>query len=391
MKKYSADIIYPVSHEPIKNGVIILDDDGRILGFDAKENQDPSSVKHFEGAMIPGFINTHCHLELSHMKGKVNTGTGLIPFITSVVTQREVAPEEIQEAIQNAEQEMLKNGIVAVGDISNTVDTFPTKEKSDLTFYTFVEMFDLFQEKDADSTFEKYYEVFNHLKLNEGSQKEIVPHAPYSVSRKLFKKIKEQTSVEGRTISIHNQETPPENQLFLEKTGGFKNWYESFGLSLDDFSATGQKSIHYALEYLHPNNRTLFVHNTLSTEDDIQTAQKWSPNTFWASCPNANLYIENRLPNYQAFLNQNARVTLGTDSLTSNWQLSILDEMKTISRFQSYVPFETLLEWATLNGAKALGFENELGSLEIGKKPGINILEHFSGQLKPETCVKRII
>lgn len=129
------------------------------------------------------------------------------------------------------------------------------------------------------------------------------------------------------------------------------------------------------MQHLNPAHRTLFVHNTLTTASDILSAQTWSPNTYWATCPNANLYIENRLPNYRAFLDTNARMTIGTNSLTSNWQLSVLEEMKTIARYQSYVPFSALLRWATLNGAQALGFDDTLGSLEVGKTPGVLLVE----------------
>ena len=134
------------------------------------------------------------------------------------------------------------------------------------------------------------------------------------------------------------------------------------------------------------------MHNTLTSKADIVAAQKWSQRVYWATCPNANLYIENRLPNYQYFLDENARVTIGTDSLTSNWQLSVLEEMKTIARYQSYVPFATMLEWATLNGAKALGFDATLGSIDVGKTPGLNVLNtNIHGDLKAHTRVKRLI
>ena len=132
---------------------------------------------------------------------------------------------------------------------------------------------------------------------------------------------------------------------------------------------------------MNPSVRTLFVHNTLTSKADIEAAHQWSPNVYWATCPNANLYIENRLPNYQNFLDTNARMTIGTDSLTSNWQLSIIEEMKTIQRFQSYVPLDTLLKWATLNGAEALGFADTLGSLEVGKTPSLVLLTIENGKI----------
>jgi cytosine/adenosine deaminase-related metal-dependent hydrolase len=143
---------------------------------------------------------------------------------------------------------------------------------------------------------------------------------------------------------------------------------------------------------LNPANRTLFVHNTLTSRADIAAAQAWSPHVFWATCPNANLYIENRLPNYAAFLDAGARVTIGTDSLTSNWQLSILEEMKTIARYQRFVPFEALLRWATLHGAQALGFDDTLGSLEVGKTPGILVIQGVAPDWKlgAEATVRRV-
>ncbi len=393
MRKFTAPKIHPVSSAPLENAVLITDDAGKILAIEALELHDPASVQQLEGHLIPGFINTHCHLELSHMKGKVDTGTGLIPFITGVVTHRNASAELIAEAIQRGEAEMLEGGIVALGDISNAPDTFAVKAKGGMRYYTFLEMFDFLQEANAEKTFNDGMAVYEQLELAPGSARSLVPHAPYSVSKNLFQKINAFNPKSGITVSIHNQETPPEQSLFLHKAGDFLDFYGKFGISLEKFDATGKTAIHYALEHMNPASRSLFVHNTLTTPEDIAAAQAWSPNVFWATCPNANLYIENRLPYYQSFIDANARVTIGTDSLTSNWQLSILEEMKTIARFQSYVPFETLLQWATLNGAQALGFDDTLGSLEVGKTPGLVLLQGLgaNGTLTQTATAKRVL
>ena len=94
------------------------------------------------------------------------------------------------------------------------------------------------------------------------------------------------------------------------------------------------------------------------------------------------------MPEYKKFIETNAKVTIGTDSLTSNWRLSILDEMKTILKYQSYLDFETVLKWATLNGAEALGFDNILGSIDIGKAPGINLLVMPNGTFDEQTTIQ---
>ena len=374
MHKISADWVCPVSSEPIEHGVVVVDDAGKILAIEPRHLHDPASLDIRSGLLIPGFVNAHCHLELSHMKGRVDTGTGLIPFITGVVTQRNAAAEVIAEAIRQAEAEMLAGGIVAVGDISNAPDTFATKAEGRLRYYTFVELFDFLQAAGTAKTVSDGLAVFEKLQLAAGSARSLVPHAPYSVSAGLFEKINAQNPASGCTVSIHNQETPPENELFESKTGDFIRFYGQFGISLDAFEPTRSGSIHYAMQHLNPRCRTLFVHNTLTTQAEIEAAHAWSDQVFWASCPNANLYIENRLPDYRRFLQTGARVALGTDSLTSNWQLSILEEMKTIARYQRYVPFHDLLRWATLNGAQALGFDDTLGSLEVGKSPGVLLL-----------------
>ena len=145
------------------------------------------------------------------------------------------------------------------------------------------------------------------------------------------------------------------------------------------------------MKYMDPTYRTLFVHNTLTTAEDIKKAAAWSDKVYWATCPNANLYIENRMPYYKDFIDAGAQMTIGTDSLTSNWTLSVFDEMKAIAHYQSYLDFETLLKWATLNGAKALGYEDRLGSIEVDKTPGLVLLQSKGGDiLSDKTTIKRL-
>ena len=370
MKKFSADKIYTLAGDPLTSHVVITDDYGTVQAIEPLEQHDATSVLHLKGALVPGFVNTHCHLELSHMKGLVDTGTGLIPFIDSVVKYRDFPQEQIDEAIKAADQEMYDEGIVAVGDISNKKDTASVKASSKINYYTFVEMFDFMQSSMTEATIDQYRAVFEAHSDTDGNKKCYVPHAPYTVSEGLYEWIRNENYQED-TVSIHNQETPDEQSLFIDKTGGFLKFYEGFGFSLDKFEATGSGSIHHAMKYMNAMMKTLFVHNTMTTADDIAAAHDWNFRTYWSTCANANLYIENRLPDYQAFISQNAKMTIGTDSLTSNWQLSVLEEIKTIMKYKSYVPFETTLEWACKNGAEALGYEDLLGTIEVGKQPGL--------------------
>ncbi len=374
MRYYSADCIYPISQAPIKNGVVALDDQGVITSIGKKEAFASQNIHHTKGIILPGFINTHCHLELSHLKGKVGTGTGLIDFLKKVVAFRDTDPAFILQRIKEEDAYMLQEGIVAVGDISNSIDTTLTKKNSAIRYYTFVEMFDFMQSSMTQATIQQYEEVFKAHEANEKNNKSKVPHAPYTVTSSLMKFIAEQ-STPADTISIHNQETPPENEFLETKTGAFNAFFKHFGFNNVDLEPIGNSAIHYPMAYLNPKSKTLFVHNTQTTKEDIEAAQQWSDKVYWATCPNANLYIENALPNYQWFLDNNSKMTIGTDSLTSNWQLSIWEEIKTINKFQSYIPHQDLFKWACLNGAEALSFDDQLGSLEVGKKPGIVSIE----------------
>ncbi len=391
MRKITANWLFPVASPPIERGVVVISEEGKILAIEAREDHDPASLEIYTGVIVPGFVNTHCHLELSHMKGRVETGLGLLPFLKSVVAFRDISMETILDAIAKADLEMREAGIVAVGDISNKLDTAAQKDKSSMRYYTFVEAFDFLSDARTEATFQQAETVLAGQSTAHGNRKSLVPHAPYTVSRELFRRINAANDPDA-TVSIHNQETPHEDAFFRTKTGGFVDFYRGFNLPLDGFNATGKTSIHYTLENMDARCRTLLVHNTMTSPEDIQMAQAWGEHVYWATCPNANLYIENRLPDYRLFLDHKARMTIGTDSLTSNWQLSVLEEMKTIARYQSYVPFETLLRWATLNGAQALGFEAELGSIEVGKSPGLNWLSlEADGKLREDTIVRRLV
>jgi aminodeoxyfutalosine deaminase len=361
----TADWVYPVSSPRLSQGVVVIDDN-RIVDVTSREKVPGEKLEYFKGILIPGFINTHCHLELSHLKGVAPSGTGLLPFLKHVVTLRDTDQASIDKAIEEADAYMWESGIQAVGDICNKADTFPVKQKSKIQYYSFVEMFDFLQEERSEEMIRGYLEAYEKAP----SPKSAVPHAPYTVTRTLFDRINQLNDTPS-TVSIHNQETQAEADLFINGSGDFFTFFKNFGLDIGHFIPTGISSIHYAIKHMDPGQRTLFVHNTLTTPRDIEVAHAWNDSVYWATCANANLYIENKLPNYQYFIEAGARMTIGTDSLTSNWQLSVLEEIKTISRFQSFVQFDTLLQWATLNGAQALGMDDRIGSLEKGKTPGV--------------------
>ncbi|MDA9774184.1 amidohydrolase family protein [Saprospiraceae bacterium] len=384
-QKLSADYIFD-GEKLHQNAVLVLESE-KVVALRPKSVSDEIS-QFYKGLLMPGFINTHCHLELSHMANKVATGTGLLTFLRSVVSMRDVDQKIVMDAIAKQDQYMWNQGIQAVGDISNKADTAATKAASKIQYYTFVEMFDLLQDGFTENSYAQYYEAYKGFDSENGNNRSAVPHAPYTVTKALFEKIN-LLNTELSTISIHNQETPDEDQYFIDKSGGFTEFYSAIGINDEQFSPIGKQSIYYAMENMDAKQKTLFVHNTLTTSQNIRDTKAWNEQVYWATCANANLYIENALPNYEAFIAENAKVTIGTDSLTSNWQLSILEELKTIQKFNSFIPTGVLLKWATKNGAEALSFDN-LGSFEKDKTPGVILLEEFDGISLQNCEVKRI-
>lgn len=372
MKKIFADFIfdgYTIRHK----SALVVNEEGVILEILDEDKFHAKEAEYYPGLICPGFVNAHGHLELSHLKGKMPTGTGLLAFLRGVVTLRDIDQSIIDEAIRLADSEMWSEGIVAAGDISNKMDTIITKQNSKIKYYTFVEAFDLWQPAMADSFFETYKKVYDQYG---DLPKSMSPHAPYSVSPDLFLRINELNN-ENSIISIHNQEVQDEDLMFLDKSGGFISFIENFGFSMNHFSPIEKTSIHYSMKQLKPTSKQLWVHNTMMQSEDIMSAMQWNPNSYFVTCPNANLYIENRLPNYQNLIDRKAKLCVGTDSLSSNWRLSILEELKTIQKYQSYIPIEEVLQWSTLNGAEALGMDDWAGSFELNKKPGILWIQNF--------------
>ena len=378
MPLFHAPLIYTaIDPLPFCDHVICTTDQGHILSIKPlNEYDNKADIQSYRGIIVPGLINAHCHLELSHMKGMIPTGTGLIEFIRQIVTRRNADISIIHALIALANQEMINQGIVAVGDISNVADTFIEKEKSSLRYHTFVETFDLMQAQNAKAEMDKSLNVLNQLFCKTGDKKSLVPHATYSVSNRLFEMI-QALDQKDITTSLHHQETDAENQFIATRTGSLVDFFSGFGLNLEQYIPTGKPASSVPISQMSPKLKILLVHNTMSTPADIEAIESWNKDAYWVTCPNANLYIENRLPHYQYWLDRKSKMCLGTDSLASNWQLSILEEMKTIQRYQSYVPFDELIRWATINGAQALGFGDVLGSIEVGKKPGLVHITDF--------------
>ena len=372
--------------------VLITDETGIIIDL-VGATEAGEDIEECNGILCPGFVNAHCHLELSHLKGLVSEKTGLVDFILSVVNERHFEERVILQAIEKAEDEMIMNGIVAVGDICNNILTIGQKKKDRLRYHNFIEVSG-FPPSVASARFARakvILENFNstfperngsgNLKpprpTGSSGRATLSPHAPYSVSPELFQQINDHTP--EQLITIHNQETIGENKLFEKGEGEFIQLYEKMNIDISFFQPSRKSSLLTWLPNFNNNQSIILVHNVTTSVADLEFLKLRTTNyelqTFLCLCPNANLYITGTLPDLDQFIKHQSVIVLGTDSLASNYQLSILEEIKTIQRYFPYIELPVLLQWATINGARALQMENELGSFEKGKKPGVVLIE----------------
>ena len=386
MRIIQADYIFPLNQAPIKKGYLFIEDDGTVIHVtEIAPITDDFEVEKYAGFICPGFVNTHCHLELSHLKGLIPEAAGLEKFIDQIPKMRDLPQANPSQSMRDADKEMYAAGIVAVGDISNTTAGLEVKKKSPLLYHSFVEVFGLDARK-SEALLSEGKKVLEAYRANNQSAS-LVPHAPYSVSPELLEGVYRHDKKSLK--SIHHQESKAENQLFLDGEGGFVTLFEGKGVDISRIKKMGISSSQYSiLKHLSKDEKILLVHNTYSTQEDINFIEHNLSNAYWCSCPKSNWFIDRQFPDYELWRKNKLKITLGTDSLASNGGLSILEEMKCIQENFPQISTNELLIWACKNGAEFLSFP-KLGSFSAGFNPGILLIKNTQGtSLTKESCIK---
>ena len=374
-----------ISANSIFNGInflsqemaLVIDDFGLLKDIVKKTEIQSSEIEHYDGIIAPGFVNAHCHLELSHLFSHIDPKTGLIEFLKQVIAKRNnFNKKEQEDAAIEADFKMWESGIVAVGDISNIDTTFKTKANSKIYYHTFIELIGL-NPLHSETIFEKGLSLLKELE-NYNLIGSLAAHAPFSSSKLLINKIANYNSLNNLAFSIHNQESEEETKFFAGRPSGINDLFDYLNIDINWFIPPKTSSL---LSYLDeiPNKKSLLVHNTFCKEEDIIASKHKFIN--WCFCPGANLFIENTLPNYDLFLNHNQNWCIGTDSLASNQKLDMCFEASILLSKLPSISIESILKALTYNGAKALGIEDKFGKLIIGKNTGLNLIQHSDTQL----------
>lgn len=320
-----------------------------------------ANVEFYSGLLIPDLVDAHCHLELSHLRGLIPPGGGFTAFARGMGTTRgAVGPRERAAAIARADETLWRQGVGAVGDVSNGESSFAVKAASRIRYVTFLELFGL-QTVSADAL-APVADAARRCGLRAG----ITPHSTYSLNDGAFRSA---VQAGGPTpLSIHFMESPAEAELFAGR-GELAAWYAERGTAID-FASYGSPAGRIVASV--PADRDLLlVHNCCVTEAVVDRIEACFPGRVtWVLCPRSNDYISHLTPPVGLLRRKGVRIAVGTDSLASNDSLDMVAELRQLGD----VPLEELLTWATCNGARALGVERELGGFEPGSRSGAVLL-----------------
>lgn len=393
IKKVTARFVYTLdSTEPIINGYVEYDDaDGTILGVGSCAEGEEVQ----EGALAPGFVNGHCHVELSHLYKKFRKGTGMAGFIDQINELRDWAGNDVKaRLVQEWMDKMWADGVSAMADISNDESSFEVKKAHKMYTRTFLEVF--------GSEPEMCEEVMAGVRDLNAKADEVgidaapTPHSCYTMSPQLLS-ASAGAGLERGFISYHSQESQEEEDLLLTGTGAMYENRKRSGMSTPP--VTGESSLKYFIDRLADakpapyDEHILLVHNVCLAQSDIDAAKKVMKNVYWTVCPLSNIFIHNALPPIPLMIENDLTIMVGTDSLSSNDDLDMVKELYCLHENFPQVAMTQLLQWACHNGAKFLKKDDVLGTLTVGKKPGLVLISNMDkdGNLTGESRSHRVI
>ena len=392
MRKIAATYLFPVTSPPIKYGIVSLDDNNVIV--DIKDNGgamiEEEGCEYYSGVLIPGLVNAHTHLELSHLKNYVDPHRGMSAFLDKMISRPVFDTISVQKAIEFFDQKMYAQGVSLVGDICNGNSTINVKSTSKIHYHSFVELMGL-NSADVQKRFQHGEALFNEFTLAH-LPVSLSPHAPYSVHHDLMSEIA--LHGESDILSVHMLENRAQHEMLSNDTDSLMHFFSDKGILREKYL-----QLKHPMEFiLNPLNskQMLLVHNLYTTPKDwavaLQLAKRNALSLFAVTCPRSNAHIHTALPDYATWPAE-IPVCIGTDSLASNSDLSVFNEILYLSSKTNF-SFDTLLSWATINGAMALKMEGDFGSIEMGKSPGLNLVSGFNYsdmKLSDNSTIQRLV
>jgi cytosine/adenosine deaminase-related metal-dependent hydrolase len=374
MPLYRAAWLLPVSQPPIRDAWLRIDR-GRIVAFGPTRPGDFTAADEVDlgdVAVLPGLVNAHTHLELSWMRGRIDPSDEFAEWLRTVMRLRsstDPSNDERARSIPAAIAEARACGTVLVGDISNTLRTSAELAAAEMAAVVFYELLG-FQAADAGRIFTDALDVLRAMPVAADVRHTIAPHAPYSVSPALFGRIRMALEQDPfARSSVHLGESDAEIEFLRRGTGAYRRLLEDIGKWDPSWKPPGCSPVEYIDQMGFLDSRLLIVHGVHFGSKDLERVA--AKGATLVTCPRGNLATGAGTPPVDEFFASDVRVAVGTDSLASVPDLNVFAELAEIRRIAPEVPARRLLEAATINGARALGFEAEFGTIDSGKRAAV--------------------
>ncbi len=385
MRILSAKYVLPISSGPVEDGAVAIDGTVIVAVGKRKEITDkyPDAVhdNFGEAAVLPGFVNCHSHLEITAMRGLLDSVehdfAAWLLKLTS--TRNKFSDAEIEKAAIAGAVEGVRAGVTCFGDIGRYGKAgFEAIKATGLRGVLYQETEFSPEDKTAGDDLEKLKEKFLRLREGETELVEvgISPHSPYTVSRQLFEKIAEYALAENIKIAIHAAESQDEKSFLENGTGFFNDFYERYGIK---WQSPHCSSVEFLSSTGILGAKPLLVHCVTASDTDIGLIAESGSSI--AHCPKSNAKFGHGNAPLEKFLDAGIPVGLGSDSVASNNICDMLEE----SRFAAltarnrterkrFISAAEAVESATLGGAKALGLDDKIGTLDAGKQADIAVV-----------------
>lgn len=374
MIRYHAAWVLPIAGAPIRDGWVVVDR-GRVVATGARgrgEGRDGigQAVELGDVVVLPGLVNAHTHLELSYLRDEVAPAPAFVTWIRSVMAARRRRPDprapEILSAIDAALAEATACGTAVVGDISNTLVTFEPLTRSALAAVVFYELI-RFRAPDARTLVDAAVAEIDALTSTERVRLSLAAHAPYSVAPLVFRAIRSAVDRDAFTpCSVHLSESSEEVEFIRTGGGPWRALLDEIGAWDPDWIPPRVSPVQFLDDAGFLGANVLAVHGVQMSLNDLGRLK--ARGTTLVTCPRSNGHTGAGAPPIQDFYDAGVRVAIGTDSLASAPDLNVFAELATLRALAPSVPAAALLESATLQGARALGFDAEYGSIEPGKR-----------------------
>jgi cytosine/adenosine deaminase-related metal-dependent hydrolase len=367
--RFRASWVVPIAGRPIRDGWVAVDA-GRISGVGQHAKSSRGDRDLGRVAIMPGLVNAHTHLELSHLQERVPPSADFVSWIRSIVASRrrdsDPHASHIVDGVHNGIDEAVRFGTAVVGDISNTLVPVALLARSPLAGVVFYELI-RFSAPDPTGFVDQALRQISVLPSSDRVRISLAAHAPYSVSPLVLRAIRE--AVDGHAheaYSVHLSESVAEVEFIKNGTGPWRSFLEDVGAWNPEWRPHGGSPVEYVDACGFLSAKAVVVHGVQMSPPDL--ARLVNHDTTLVTCPRSNVRTGAGIPPVARFYQSGVRVAIGTDSLASTPDLNMFAELAELRQLAPAVPASRLLESATRHGARALGFDADYGTIEPGKR-----------------------